>query len=138
MDFAEECVSEFIEKFEASRDPSLWEKLVIEETDELLQATADLIKEACDLAYVIQGHVFALNGEDYTIPEKLEVKLMKAYEITGSLEALFGSELFETAFRRVHASNMSKLGSDGKPIRRSDGKIIKGPNYKPPELLDLI
>ena len=41
------------------------------------------------------------------------------------------------ALYRVHRSNMSKLGEDGKPIRREDGKILKGPNYKPPFLDDL-
>lgn len=138
MDLAEECVSEFMEKFDASRDPTLWEKLINEEADEVLQATADLIKEACDLAYVIQGHVFALDGSEYTLPEAVEKKLVKAYKIVGALEHVFDTDLFEKAFRRVHESNMSKLGSDGKPIRRSDGKIIKGPNYKPPELLDLL
>ena len=44
----------------------------------------------------------------------------------------------EEALDRVHKSNMSKLGLDGKPIRRSDGKVLKGPNYQPPELRDLI
>lgn len=34
----------------------------------------------------------------------------------------------------VHRSNMSKLGEDGKPIRREDGKIQKGPNYSPPDI----
>lgn len=34
----------------------------------------------------------------------------------------------------VHRSNMSKLGSDGKPITRADGKILKGPNYSKPDL----
>ena len=43
----------------------------------------------------------------------------------------------EEAMRRVHKSNMSKLGLDGKPIRRSDGKVLKGPNYEPPNLIDL-
>jgi len=42
------------------------------------------------------------------------------------------------ALDRVHKSNMSKLGLDNKPIRRSDGKVLKGPNYKPPYLDDLI
>ena len=42
-----------------------------------------------------------------------------------------------TALDRVHKSNMSKLGADGKPIRRIDGKILKGPNYEPPHLDDL-
>jgi predicted HAD superfamily Cof-like phosphohydrolase len=41
-------------------------------------------------------------------------------------------------FERVHASNMSKLGEDGKPIKREDGKIQKGPNYKEPDLEDLL
>ena len=44
----------------------------------------------------------------------------------------------EEALNRVHKSNMSKLGLDGKPIRRADGKVLKGPNYQPPTLKDLI
>ena len=44
----------------------------------------------------------------------------------------------EEAMRRVHHSNMSKLGEDGKPIYREDGKVLKGPNYQPPNLTDLV
>ena len=44
----------------------------------------------------------------------------------------------EQALRRVHASNMSKLGEDGNPIYREDGKVLKGPNYQPPDLSDLV
>lgn len=44
----------------------------------------------------------------------------------------------EEAMFRVHRSNLSKLGLDGKPIRRSDGKVLKGPNYTPPYLDDLV
>ena len=44
----------------------------------------------------------------------------------------------DEAMRRVHASNMSKLGEDGKPIYRGDGKVLKGPNYQPPNLNNLI
>ena len=44
----------------------------------------------------------------------------------------------EEALDRVHKSNMSKLGINGKPIRRADGKVLKGPNYQPPILNDLI
>ena len=44
----------------------------------------------------------------------------------------------EEALDRVHKSNMSKLGLDGKPIRRADGKVLKGPNYQPPILNDLV
>ena len=43
----------------------------------------------------------------------------------------------DEALNRVHESNMSKLGEDGKPIYREDGKVLKGPNYKPPSLEDL-
>ncbi len=42
----------------------------------------------------------------------------------------------EEAFLRVHQSNMSKL-VDGKPLKRADGKFLKGPNYQPPHLEDL-
>ena len=44
----------------------------------------------------------------------------------------------DEAMHRVHKSNMSKLGLDGKPIRRADGKVLKGPNYQPPNLSDLV
>lgn len=43
----------------------------------------------------------------------------------------------DVAMRRVFESNMSKL-VDGKPLRREDGKVLKGPNYQPPILDDLI
>jgi predicted HAD superfamily Cof-like phosphohydrolase len=43
----------------------------------------------------------------------------------------------DTAMRRVFESNMSKL-VDGKPLRRADGKVMKGPNYQPPILDDLV
>lgn len=40
----------------------------------------------------------------------------------------------EAGLREVHSSNMSKLGDDGKPIFREDGKVLKGPNFAPPDL----
>ena len=43
----------------------------------------------------------------------------------------------DKALMEVHASNMSKLGTDGKPILREDGKILKGENYFPPNLKPL-
>ena len=38
------------------------------------------------------------------------------------------------AFAEVHSSNMSKLGEDGRPVLREDGKVLKGPNFSPPNL----
>ena len=43
----------------------------------------------------------------------------------------------DAAMSRVFRSNMSKL-VDGKPLRRDDGKVMKGPNYEPPILEDLL
>jgi predicted HAD superfamily Cof-like phosphohydrolase len=43
----------------------------------------------------------------------------------------------DIALKRVFESNMSKF-VDGKPLRREDGKILKGPNYQPPSLDDLV
>ena len=45
---------------------------------------------------------------------------------------------FDTAFKRVHDSNMSKLDDDGKPIYRDDGKVLKSKNYQAPYLNDLV
>ena len=45
----------------------------------------------------------------------------------------------QPAFAEVQRSNMSKLGEDGKPIRReSDGKVMKGPNYSAPDLAQFL
>lgn len=54
------------------------------------------------------------------------------YVIYGAGHA-FGLDL-DTCFKEVHASNMSKLGDDGKPIHREDGKVLKGPNFFQPNL----
>ena len=53
------------------------------------------------------------------------------------MAAFLGVDL-DVALDRVHQSNMSKLGEDGKPIYRADGKVLKGPLYKKPHLGDLI
>jgi len=45
----------------------------------------------------------------------------------------FGVDL-DKCFKEVQRSNMSKLGEDGKPIYRKDGKVMKGENYSPPDL----
>lgn len=52
------------------------------------------------------------------------------------LAAAVGWDLDE-ALRRVHISNMSKL-VNGRPLRREDGKVLKGPNYREPVILDLV
>ncbi|WP_343707280.1 nucleoside triphosphate pyrophosphohydrolase family protein [Flavobacterium sp.] len=43
----------------------------------------------------------------------------------------------EAVFDEIQRSNMSKLGEDGKPIYREDGKVMKGPNYFKPDFSKL-
>lgn len=68
----------------------------------------EVLKELCDLVYVAVGY------------------------------ALYRGWDFDEAFKRVHESNMSKMGDDGKAIRREDGKVMKSNNYKKAELGDLV
>lgn len=88
--------------------------LVEEEYDEFTEEcncgkiTPNLIKEIADLQYVLDGFCVSLGIDK------------------------------DEAVRRVHKSNMSKLGEDGKPILREDGKVLKGPNYLPPDMTDLV
>jgi len=85
--------------------------LLVEEVDELRCAMAEHDKVAvldalCDIQYILDGTF---------------------------LELGFGNWK-QLAFTEVHNSNMSKLGEDGKPIYREDGKILKGKNYRKPDL----
>lgn len=41
-------------------------------------------------------------------------------------------------FVEVHRSNMSKRDADGRVLRRADGKVLKGPGYRPPALDDIV
>lgn len=44
----------------------------------------------------------------------------------------------EAVFDEIQRSNMSKLGEDGKPIYREDGKVMKGPNYFKPDFSKIL
>jgi len=44
----------------------------------------------------------------------------------------------EEVFHEIQRSNMSKLGEDGKPIYREDGKVLKGPNYFKPDIAGIL
>lgn len=44
----------------------------------------------------------------------------------------------EDVFNEIQRSNMSKLGVDGKPIYREDGKVLKGPNYFKPNIQEIL
>lgn len=59
-----------------------------------------------------------------------------AYFVIGT--AIENGWEFDEAWARVHAANMAKLGPDGKPIKRVDGRVIKPPGWMPPDLSDLV
>ncbi|QRM89639.1 hypothetical protein FG167_10520 [Lacinutrix sp. WUR7] len=44
----------------------------------------------------------------------------------------------EEVFNEIQRSNMSKLGEDGQPIYREDGKVLKGPNYFKPNISEIL
>ena len=46
---------------------------------------------------------------------------------------VYGIDL-DAVLDEVHSSNMTKLGADGLPVRRADGKVLKGPDYRPPDI----
>lgn len=72
----------------------------------------------------------ALDGRDLVgVADALSDLL---YVVYGAGHA-FGLDL-DATFNEVHRSNMSKLGADGRPIYRDDGKVLKGPDYSPPDL----
>jgi len=93
--------------------------LIVEEFKEFLDAENQLIKG------------FVVNATD-TLKELADLVYV-CYQYAENL----GWDLDEALYR-VHQSNMSKLGEDGKPIYREDGKVLKGPNYQPPNLSDLV
>jgi len=88
-------------------------ELIAEELDELSDAVADrdmiqIADALTDLLYVVYGAGHA-----------------------------FGIDLDE-CFQEVHSSNMSKLGENGRPIHREDGKVMKGPGYFEPDLESIL
>lgn len=50
---------------------------------------------------------------------------------------VYGIDL-DAVLDEVHSSNMTKLGADGRPVRRADGKVLKGPDYRPPNIAAVI
>jgi predicted HAD superfamily Cof-like phosphohydrolase len=92
-------------------------KLLQEEVSELLDATMSSGGTLVDVADAITDCFYILIG---TAIE---------YGIADKLPALF---------TEVHESNMSKLGENGKPVFREDGKVAKGPNYRKPNLKSIV
>ncbi|PWG06816.1 pyrophosphohydrolase domain-containing protein [Polaribacter aquimarinus] len=56
------------------------------------------------------------------------------YILCGTIIEHGMQDKIEEVFNEIQQSNMSKLGEDGKPIYREDGKVLKGPNYFKPNI----
>ncbi|MFY0603091.1 MAG: nucleoside triphosphate pyrophosphohydrolase family protein [Flavobacteriaceae bacterium] len=56
------------------------------------------------------------------------------YILCGTIIEHGMQDKIEEVFNEIQRSNMSKLGEDGKPIYREDGKVLKGPNYFKPNI----
>ena len=93
-------------------------------TDKINKLRIDLIKEELDeLTEAIK------NNDLLEVADALTDILYVTY---GAGHA-FGINL-DKCFEEVQNSNMSKLGSDGRPIYNNKGKVMKGPNYFKPDL----
>jgi len=84
-------------------------RLIREELKELEEAIA--YKDIVEVADALTDLLYVIYGAGHT----------------------FGINLNKT-FEEVHSSNMTKLGLDGKAIKNTYGKVVKGPNYKEPNL----
>ena len=76
--------------------------------------------------------------KDDNLIEVTDALADQLYILLGTMNAHGMQNVIEDVFDEVHRSNMSKLGSDGKPIYREDGKVLKGPNFSPPNLEKLL
>ena len=60
------------------------------------------------------------------------------YILCGTIIEHGMQDKIEEIFDEIQKSNMSKLGEDGKPIYRNDGKVMKGPNYFKPKISEIL
>ena len=60
------------------------------------------------------------------------------YILCGTIIEHGMQDKIEAVFNEIQRSNMSKLGEDGKPIYREDGKVLKGPNYFKPNIAEIL
>jgi predicted HAD superfamily Cof-like phosphohydrolase len=124
-------VAEFIEAFDREASPERPEvaehrrTLLAEEAGEAVEALTDLAKALQD-------------GDDPAPAYRAVAKELAdvLYVTYGAANAL-GIDL-PAVFVEVHRSNMSKVDADGQVLRRADGKVLKGPGYRPPVLDGLV
>lgn len=146
----ESLVVSFMRKMGQDISPDDQAKLVAEEARELVEAydisaeaftvenVAAFLKELADLMYVLAGlAVVCRNKRPTDFVFKTLADLDNVEKVIKLTDPYVGPEIMLEAVYRVHKSNMSKLGADGKPLFNDEGKVLKGPNYTAPDLSDL-
>lgn len=106
----------------------------------MIQEEGNEFKEALDLWVKLSKDGESADSDISAVRQAKECVIKELSDLAFVCEqmaAFLGIDL-EEAMCRVFRSNMSKLDSNGKPIYREDGKILKGPNYQPPDLSDLV
>ena len=93
----------------------------------------------CDLIEEEAAEFLEAADECFADPENIDRRTDLIKELSDlvfvcyQFAAAFNLDL-DKAMTLVFESNMSKLDEQGKPIFRPDGKVLKGPNYQPPDL----
>lgn len=77
----------------------------------------------------------AENGDLVEVADALGDML---YILCGTIIEHGMQDKIEAVFNEIQRSNMSKLGEDGEPIYREDGKVLKGPNYFKPNIKKIL
>lgn len=103
--------------------------------------TADLGKEKNLLRYKLmreenEEYLEAANNND--LVEVADALGDMLYILCGTIIEHGMQDKIEEVFEEIQRSNMSKLGEDGKPIYREDGKVLKGPNYFKPNIAEIL
>ena len=78
----------------------------------------------------------AVEADD--LVEALDALCDIQYVLDGTFLEFGLHQLKHDAMAEVHSSNMSKLGTDGRPVLRDDGKVLKGPGFRQPDLARLL
>lgn len=135
-----ELVAEFMQKF---GHPIYSKPTAIEDAD-WLHMRLELIREELGELYEACGYETAEWLEHVPVRQMDTTDVVAAADALGDLEyvtngmALGMGINLPAVVREIHRSNMTKLGADGKPIYREDGKILKGPGYEPPRIAEVL
>ena len=135
-----ELVRDFHFAFNKKQDPSF---PTVPDVDTAI-LRGNLIKEEVIETFDEMGVYFDNNLDIRYNVVKNNVNLVNiAKELADILYVVYGTAAaygipIDDVFREVHRSNMSKLGDDGKPVYREDGKVLKGPNYTPADISKII